>query len=1253
MLAMLATILFVLKGQAQEQPAYLHFQFDDNAIINNLSDNGLWAAAHGSNASNTLLSTGPRRLDLYSGTVKELTAGLNAAEVASAAAYDVTDDGRIVVGDFNGVPAYWSEADGKWHTLALGKGCAGGYAASVTPDGKWAVGLMSDAEDIFQEKTALWDLATGKLVETPGIPTLDMAHEDKGQNRFTAISADGNLILGCMSVSYLPTSETLGGRFNYIYNISTKSYTPIGFTETKTGRWNAHAEGLMFLSTAQMSSNGKYVTGAAYMAKPVEGSDFPNEYQVPFVYDTQADQFVIYDTQADEGIGGWTIGNDGTMLGATPINNPFREWSIRSGKYWYDVRHVLQEKYGFNLLQQVGIDNSGTPLAVSNDGTRIAVLVDPYSSYILQLPEPLNKVCEGINLLSNYTVTPAAGSGISKLLKAQIAFDRNIDIIGSANSAELRDASGTTLYRSVGFKEGDNQRTLDITFRRGDFNDGGTYTLYIPEGTIQVAGDASQKNRPISISYKGRNAAPVYVTEVYPEENAAFAKLDAATNPILLTFDTQVKVPEAVYAQLYHENEHEPISQLALSYGGNQVAVYPLATQYLYKNASYRVVIPAGTITDVTGNNANEEITLHYKGTYEREVSFDDKTLFRDDFSNGLTAFLLYDGDRLTPTQAMQAWGFADAQNFPWILVRDNESSTDMAAAAHSMYEEGGQAQDWMVTPQIYLPDDRCVLQFKSQSYLDGAGDRLKVLVWENEQVHQYLTDDLTARILQEATKVYDREQSVGTTEEGLDNEWTETTVNLSAWAGKSVYIAFLNDNENGSAVFVDDVEVMHNMPFLVTFDHVATVTAKSAIDIYGRVTIDDESKTFTQADLTLKDAQGNVVDEIHESGLSLGKGQTLAFRFAKQLPLAAGRENAFSVDIRMNDETSTVKGSVKNLAFEPLKRVVLEEFSGMTCQNCPLGILAVEKIKSIHGDRFIPLVLHTYQGDQLGTGLEGYSAYFNFSGAPQGMIQRNGILSAPMVSVSQDYRFNGVNGDKLWLDLVNEEMSTAAEAGIEATAAFADESQTGIVVNSTVRYALDAEGKNVNLFLAVLEDDVTGYQYNNLYNMTDPDLGEWGEGGKYAQSTIYPYQHQHVVRSWSGRTVTGTGGYIPSTVEANTPYAATLTTEVPATVSNKENLHVVVMMIDADTERVINAAAAPVKGIASGIETTEGDIDVRIVGNTLVARQSGNCHVEAFTPDGRRIGSVQGSGTLRLSLPEGQHLFIVKTNGKILKLKK
>ena len=79
------------------------------------------------------------------------------------------------------------------------------------------------------------------------------------------------------------------------------------------------------------------------------------------------------------------------------------------------------------------------------------------------------------------------------------------------------------------------------------------------------------------------------------------------------------------------------------SLDSKQLGVYPSAGQYLYKGNEYYVKIKAGSVTDVLGSNPNEAINLHYTGNYEREINYDDVTLFKNDFNKrfGTNSFFL------------------------------------------------------------------------------------------------------------------------------------------------------------------------------------------------------------------------------------------------------------------------------------------------------------------------------------------------------------------------------------------------------------------------------------------------------------------------------------------------------------------------------------------------------------------------------------------------------------------------------------
>lgn len=1238
-------------AQEADKPTIKKFSYSDQSILTRISDNGQWVVTSGSSQS----AAQPKLINVSTGDATELATSQQ-AEMSN----DVTDDGNIVVGTTFDRPAYWTKSTGKWTVLDKLSSYTNGTAMSITPDGKYAVGALYNG-DGYESMPALWDMTSGRMVATPGLPTKDMAQTDQKQKDFLAIGADGRYILGSMSFSYLPSGNDPGGCFYYVYDRTTSTYKPIGFTETATGRWIPKTDGLVVILSAEMSNDGAYVTGKARIAKQIAGSEFPNEYDIPFLYKSATDEFIAYDETASMSFYGSAAHNSGVVLAATPSDSPVREWSVRSGKYWYTISEILKQKYGMDFYATTGYDNTGTPISISNDGKRIVCMVDPYISYVLTLPVPVTEVCEGLKLLGTYIPTPAEGSTVSHLKNISLQFDRNIAVVGEANTAEIQDADGNTVYRSVGFAaEG---KELNIRFRTGTLADGESYRLFIPEGTVAMADDQTQTNSDIAIKYYGRADMPVEVTAIAPADNSAIAKIDYSTNPVMFTFNTNVALTDTARAYMYRNDEASPFLQLQLATKDNMVAVYPATTQMLFDGSTYRLVIMKGSVTDVAGNNGNEQITANYRGTYIREISANDVILFEDNFDHGQANFMFYDGDKRTPNSEMASWDFTN--NLPWSVARDTQESTDFATVSHSTYLPAGQSDDWMVLPQLFIPDMLCNIKFQSQSYRKAAADRLKVIVWESNNIYNTLTKDIVDKIKAQGKVVYDELQTPGASEETLAGDWKDNTISLADYAGKNIYIAFLNDNNNQSAVFVDNLQVRHDMNFLVSFTNENTVVAKNDMAISGVVVGNNDNKAYSNLTLTLKDADGNAVDTYTASALNLKKGDKHNFKFEKPLPLQPGNTVNFTVVANLDGEENEIHSYIKNLQFSPIKRVVLEEYSGRQCGNCPLGIIAVERMEEQFGDQLIPIVLRTYGDDPLGIGLADYADFLTIpgKGAPSAIINRNGIgypAKSVEINGNTEYFFaqkdcGGAFDEKLWADFVEDELSTPAESDISVKMDYNDATKS-FDIPCTIRYALNAKDLNVNLFAVILENNLLGFQENYIAQISNPLFGEWGKGGSKGQAVVYPHYNHDVARTWIGTTFNGTGGYIPQNVTAGETYTANLSVKVPETIENIAECEVVVMMIDANTGRVINAAKAACSA-ETGIDCTDKtaqDISVNAANGEVTVNADGYTKVTLISANGSIINRASGHGNIRVDANGHKGLTIVKVvNGENTIVKK
>ena len=418
----------------------------------------------------------------------------------------------------------------------------------------------------------------------------------------------------------------------------------------------------------------------------------------PMVYNTETGKYKYFNSQEDNDLLICCIDNEGNLYGSAPgTSSPVRDWRVCVDNVWYPFDLILKQRYGIEYSDYTGYDNTGTLWSASADTKTLSSMVSPQGeSYVVTMPETMTEACRAINLLNNYTATPAAGSNFSNVAVVKVTFTHEITVLGNKDCAVLKNAEGAVQRKSMGFAvDKTNPKVLIVTFRNTEMKAGEKYTVEIPAETVALTKNTDKQNDIITINYVGRENVPVKMQSAFPENNAEIARIDNTSNPVILTFDTNISVSEnakASLVQLDGENE-KAICSLSVLSNENHVALMPAASQYLYKGSQYKVVLEAGSLTDVSGSSksANEQIVLNYTGTYERQISTSDATLFSDNFSTpdqSYKNFMRYEGDHNTPTAAMKKIGF-DKDNTPWLFkAKDNNDSKNYFAASTEKNEK-------------------------------------------------------------------------------------------------------------------------------------------------------------------------------------------------------------------------------------------------------------------------------------------------------------------------------------------------------------------------------------------------------------------------------------------------------------------------------------------------------------------------------------------------------------------------------------
>lgn len=1106
-----------------------------------------------------------------------------------------SDDGNIIVGHYGQYATTYDRAKNLMRSYPNRPLWKNGQLVDVTPDGHYAVGYYegylgkqddSDLPNDWFYRTLFVNVETGDTIYTPNLPTKNRSGAPLQSIKFSSITPDGRYIMGAVDWYF-------EGGYSFIYDTKElRTLTSTNLMELYGGNVASRNAGVISCRGSMMSPNGNAIGGSARIER-INDEGVKVTEDVPCVYFRDTDILKVYADAEDGNVSIAAMDDAGTFFGITENGSPLRDFKILyDGKFWVTLNQICRQRYGYDFFERTGYERTGTIMGVSGDGHRFISFHDPMGeSYCFDFGESVEEACSGLDLLGTYKVTPEQNSQFAKISSVEVQFERPVQVLGSGKNVHLYDSKGALVTNGLSTSSGltlktGSKNTIVANFRARLLNPDEKYTVVIDAGAIATAVDKTRTNDEIRIEYTGRANEPVRLTSSVPEEGASVMKIDNVSSYVLLSFDCKVKLTDNPSAYIERVEDGSRASSLVVVAGTsddtkNKVLLYPTSTVNLFSGQDYRIVVEEGSVCDYTSSaesyNSRIEVLLH--GAYIRTVPTGD-VLFHDSWDNiaeSLQTWLRYEGDHNTPLYTMQQWEF-DADNQPWnFSIRESAQDYDYCAASHSMYAPSGTSDDWMMTPQILLPEEgKSMLEFDAQSYLSSRSDTLEVYVYEQDWTLSYLNTEWMKDIKVDAQLVFKQILSPGGTEEGLSGEWTHYVVDLSPWAGKSVYLAFVNHNHNQSAIFIDNVSVQREVLYQLAFDYEERVVDVKEQTISGKITI--KKSGVRNISLTLQDSEGNAISTQSWTGITSDvKDRPIPFSFSTPLPLRVGSVNDYSITIAIDDRTDTYHGIITDLSFMPVKRVVLEEMTGIDCQNCPQGIVAIEKMQKTFGDRFIPISIHTYTGDPYESGLTAYSNFLGLSGAPSARINRVPGIYYPMVNKSGTFYMNDADSP-LWHDVVSEQLDRPALCDFSVRAA---NEGTAIRLDADIRYAITAENQQLSLLFVVLEDSLVNYQVNAFGTIEQGIFGEWGAQGIYSgensNGIAYPVVHNDVARSVIGTTLGGTIGLYPFSMNAGETYTSTHKIAIPTTVVNPSNARIVALLLDAQTGEVINASSASI----------------------------------------------------------------------------
>lgn len=258
-------------------------------------------------------------------------------------------------------------------------------------------------------------------------------------------------------------------------------------------------------------------------------------------------------------------------------------------------------------------------------------------------------------------------------------------------------------------------------------------------------------------------------------------------------------------------------------------------------------------------------------------------------------------------------------------------------------------------------------------------------------------------------------------------------------------------------------------------------------------------------------------------------------------------------------DDVDTADRYVELDPIDAKRTVLLEEFTGQKCVNCPTAHDRIRDLKSQYGDRLVVVSIHA--GGNAYSIAEDDPVWSSFTqglAIPDGQVYANNAGVTTFPSGRFD-RVTALNAGNLWSDDIRGELERESPLEIELAASLDSDSETAsISIKATLKSESDVSG---NLQLWVVESGIVAYQ-------EDKDKG-----------VILDYTHDHVFRGHvngiNGEPVSVTSGVFTE-VEHTQPLKSNW---------NRNNLSIVAFVYDRNG--VMQAAEAEVSGGGAG----EGEV--------------------------------------------------------------
>lgn len=588
-------------------------------------------------------------------------------------------------------------------------------------------------------------------------------------------------------------------------------------------------------------------------------------------------------------------------------------------------------------------------------------------------------------------------------------------------------------------------------------------------------------------------------------------------------------------------------------------------------------------------------------------------TLFICDFESGIPeTFARYDRDGNEPSRSMKRYGLENG--VAW-AAHAEEGTKNTVAYSGSWYKEAAQSDDWLVTPAIHVADVRAILSWQACAIDAEHPDGYSVYISDKGNRPEDFTDAPLLTIPAEMPA------------------WQERFLPLEAYAGKDIYVAFVNNSTNCNLLMVDNIAVTtREHTFKFTNLTPEAITKAGGVKVTGSIT----SSGFLPVEgYKLALTHGGQTYTIDRSTESIAPDSLVTVTFDTEINVRLNTTEDYTLTISSMEgsDVETIQGSIT--CFE--RTVLIEEGTGTWCMWCPRGQYYLKELHKKRPGEFVDIAVHV--SDEMMVydyAMTLYAPFFATFGLPSCVMDRQGELMNGLGSLEEieamldKARERGAIG-RIYGLMANAWKSMPVDRKLNKDAPL-------FHVSGNYEFGKAIKDGEYRLSFIVVEDSVTGYAQANAYSGSSGAMGGLNllpdpiPAGEYyfanVGRAVYDSCYSHTDEN--GKECLA----IEAQSERHTRVLFDYWLDYPTTISDVNKVRIVALIIDVKSGEVVNATETKMPYFyTTSIDGLPAPTPIRLQGDALTA-DSPLLQVEVWSLSGQLLHK-ESPNSNRYALPQ------------------